>query len=137
MNQSKKCVMVLDKELPVELAVNTAGVLATTLGRDAEEIVGPEVLDGSGRRHAGITKVPIPILKASEEGIRDIRLRAEETGDLLVVDFTDAAQTAKTYEEYEDKIGALPSERLGYLGIALYGDKKAVNKLTGSLPLLK
>ena len=137
MKQDKKCVMVLDEELPVGLAVNTAGVLATTLGRDAEDMVGPEVLDGSGRRHAGITKVPIPILKASGEGVRDIRLRAEEAEDLLVVDFTDAAQTAKTYDEYKDKVGAVPSGRLGYLGVALYGDKKLVNKLTGSLPLLK
>lgn len=133
----KKCVMVLDEELPTGLAVNTAGVLAITLGRDAEDMLGPEVLDASNRRHAGITKVPIPILKADEETVRDIRLRAEETKDLLVVDFTDAAQAAKTYDEYTDNISAIPSERLGYLGVALYGDKKAINKLTGSLPLLR
>lgn len=133
----KKCVMVLDEELPTGLAVNTAGVLAITLGRDAEDMLGPEVLDASNRRHAGITKVPIPILKADEETVRDIRLRAEETKDLLVVDFTDAAQAAKTYDEYTDNISTVPSERLGYLGVALYGDKKAINKLTGSLPLLR
>lgn len=133
----KKCVMVLDEELPTGLAVNTAGVLAITLGRDAEDMLGPEVLDASNRRHAGITKFPIPILKADEETVRDIRLRAEETKDLLVVDFTDVAQAAKTYDEYTDNISTVPSERLGYLGVALYGDKKAINKLTGSLPLLR
>lgn len=134
---NKKCVMVLDEELPVGLAVNTAGVLAVTLGRDIGSVVGPEVLDGSGRRHAGLTRLPIPILKAGGEVVRDIRLRAEEMEDLLVVDFTDAAQTSRTYDEYTSKIITVPSERLGYLGVALYGGKKAVNKLTGSLPLLK
>lgn len=133
----KKCVMVLDEELPVGLAVNTAGVLAITLGRDVEDILGSEVLDGSGLRHAGITKIPIPILKASEDAVRNIRLRAEEIEDLLAVDFTDAAQTAKKYDDYIRKIKAVPSGKLGYLGVALYGDKKMVNKLTGSLPLLR
>ncbi|MGF1471663.1 MAG: EamA family transporter [Rubrobacteraceae bacterium] len=136
-HEDNKCVMVLDEELPAGLAANTAGVLAVTLGRDARSVVGPEVLDGSGRRHAGITKVPISILKAGGEVVRDIRLRAEGEENLVVVDFTDAAQSSRTYEEYTCKMTGTPSDRLGYLGVALYGDKKAVNKLTGSLPLLK
>ena len=134
---TKKCVMVLDEKLPVGLMVNTAGVLAITLGRNAEDMVGPEVADGSGLRHAGITKVPVPILKADKQTVRDIRLRAEDAEGLLAVDFTDAAQAAKTYDEYENKVNIVSSGRLEYLGVALYGDKKEINKLTGSLPLLK
>ncbi len=129
-----KCVMVLDETLPVGLAVNTAGILALTLGREIGE-VGPDVVDGSGKLHAGITTVPLPVLKASGEVLRDLRRRAEEE-DLLVVDFTDAAQTSKTYEDYERKIAAVSTEQLNYLGVAFYGAKKPVNRLTGSLPLL-
>lgn len=135
-NATAKCVMVLNEELPVGLAVNTAGVLAFSLGREMGSVVGPEVLDGSGSSHLGITTLPIPILKAKEEVVKDIRARAGEEG-LVVVDFTDAAQTSKTYEEYTEKIAAVTSEELEYLGVALYGDKKPVNKLTGSLPLLR
>lgn len=54
-----------------------------------------------------------------------------------MVDFTDAAQTSHTYEVYTQKIAALPSDELRYLGLALYGKKDVVNRLTGSLPLLR
>jgi hypothetical protein len=132
-----KCVMVLDEGLPLGLAVNTAGVLALTLGREIDSIIGEDVQDASGRVHRGITTHPIPILKAAHDLIKDIRLRAGDTDGLLLVDFTDAAQTTTTYDAYTTKIGAMSSDELRYLGIALYGDKKLVNRLTGSLPLLR
>lgn len=135
-NGSAKCVVVLDEGLPAGLAVNTAAVLAFTLGREMGSVVGPEVVDGSGASHLGITRLPIPILKANEGVVRDVRSKADEDG-LLVVDFTNAAQTSKTYEEYTEKMAARTAEELKYLGVALYGDKKLVNRLTGSLPLLR
>lgn len=134
--ERNKCVMVLDETLPAGLAVNTAGVLAITLGREVGEMVGAEVVDGSGGRHSGITTVPVPVLKAGREALREIRSRAGKE-DLLVVDFTDVAQKSKTYDDYERKMATASSERLSYLGVALYGDKRPINKLTGSLPLLK
>ena len=132
-----KCVMVLDDRLPVGLAVNTAGVLALTLGREIDSIIGVDVEDASGNVHRGITTHPIPILKADGDLIKEIRLRASDADNLLIVDFTDAAQTTTTYDAYTSKIGAMSTEELTYLGIALYGDKKVVNRLTGSLPLLR
>ena len=35
------------------------------------------------------------------------------------------------------EIAVLPSEELRYLGLALYGRREVVNKLTVSLPLLR
>ena len=133
----KKCVVVLDAGLPMGLAVNAAAVLATTLGRRVESIVGPDVADGSGGLHAGLVDIPIPILKAGAEVVGDIRSRAVATDGLLVVGFTDVAQTSKTYEGYTERMAVSVSEELGYLGVALYGDKKLVNGFTGSLPLLR
>lgn len=54
-----------------------------------------------------------------------------------MVNFTGPARTARTYKDYAGKMAATPPEELGYLGIALYGDKKPINKLTGGLSLLK
>jgi hypothetical protein len=132
-----KCVMVLDDRLSVGLAVNTAGVLALTLGKEIEAIIGEDVEDGSGTVHRGITTHPIPILKAPGELIKEIRLRAADADSLLIVDVTDAAQTTTTYDDYIRKIGSMSTDELSYLGIALYGDKKVVNRFTGSLPLLR
>ena len=133
----KKCVMVVDTGLPVGLAVNAAAVLSVTLGRRVESIVGPDVADGSGGSHAGLVDIPIPVLKADAQAVGDIRSKAVAMDGLLVVGFTDVARMSKTYEEYTEKMGASAPEELAYLGVALYGDKKLVNKLTGSLPLLR
>ncbi|HLW02161.1 MAG TPA: DUF2000 domain-containing protein [Ktedonobacterales bacterium] len=135
--RSAKCVMVLDEQLPIGLAVNTAAVLALTLGSGVKALLGPDVRDGSGHVHVGITTLPIPILKADGEKLKRLWLQARERGDVFVVDFTDVAQTSHVYEEYTQKIAALSAEQLHYLGVALYGKKEAVNKLTGSLPLLR
>jgi hypothetical protein len=134
---SVKCVMVISESLPVGLAVNAAGVLAATLGRKVELLVGPDVVDGSGERHAGLVKIPIPVLRADEEEIRAVRSRAAGVEGLLVVDVTQTAQSSRTYEEYEDKMSLMQPDGLGYLGVALYGEKRSVNKLTGNLPLLR
>ena len=55
---------------------------------------------------------------------------------MLVVDFTKTAQRELYCEDYTDKLAATPVEELKYLGIALYGSKKSVNRLVGNLPLL-
>lgn len=134
-----KCVLVIDSQLPIGLISNTAAVLSLTIGKKVEGIIGPDVVDGSGQIHTGITTIPLPILKSTKEELLSLKqkLTSEEFQDLLVVDFSNAAQTTKNYEEYTQKIATYTKENLEYLGIALYGDKKKVNKLTGSLPLLR
>ncbi|MEK5322895.1 DUF2000 domain-containing protein [Aeribacillus sp. FSL M8-0254] len=134
-----KCVMVINADLPTGLIANTAAVLALTLGKEIEGIIGPTVKDGSGHSHTGITTTPIPILKGDAKKLKELRstLYDEEFSDLLVVDFSNAAQSTNSYEEYTDKISTFTEHDLEYLGIAIYGAKKKVNKLTGSLGLLR
>lgn len=132
-----KCAMVIDEDLPQGLAVNAASVLALTLGRRIDSILGPDTKDGSGRTHVGITTLPIPILRATSGRLKEIRLTAGDLDGLLVVDFSGAAQSTTTYEAYTEKIGRIETDRLDYLAVALYGSKKHVNKLTGSLPLMR
>lgn len=136
-NGSLKCVMVIAESLPLGLTANTAGVLAVTLGHRIGTLVGPNAVDGSGQVHIGIIQVTLPILTGSADTIRTIRAQAAALEGLTVVDFTAPAQTSRTYPEYLDKIAAIPADELPYLGIALYGPKKLVNRLTGNLPLLR
>lgn len=55
----------------------------------------------------------------------------------MVVDFSDLAQGCKTYDEFIEKMGHVPESTLQYFGVAICGPKKKVNKLTGSMPLLR
>ena len=132
-----KCVVVLAEDLPAGLQANTAGVLSFTLGSELKELVGSTVADSSGEEHLGITKIPIPVLTAVSETIAKIRQEARRDPDAIVVDFTDAAQTSKTYDEYQQKMASRSADDLRYLGVGLLGDKKLLNRLTGSLPLLR
>ena len=83
--------------------------------------------------------LPIPILKAPPERIKAIReaLYEDEFAYLTVVDFSNLAQGCKTYSEFIEKMAQTDEAALSYLGIALCGNKKKMNKLTGSLPLLR
>lgn len=136
--QSEKVAIVVDAALPSGLAANTAAVLALSVGRQVESIIGPDLKDRDGGLHPGITTMPIPILTAPAETVRDIRNAAMDAdGELLVIDFTDCAQKTRDYRDYANLLENVGGDEIGYLGVALYGKKKLVQRLTGSLPLLR
>lgn len=131
-----KIALIIDPELPIGLIANTAAVLALTLSQRVDGLIGPDVVDRAGQPHLGITTVTLPVLSAPAPAIKDLWMRATELG-LLVVDFTDAAQTTTTYDDYTAKLQATPAADLKYLGIAICGARKLVNMLTGTLALLR
>ena len=137
--QNTKCVMVIDESLPLGIITNTAAVMGVTLGKQFPNAVGTDVFDKTGNCHLGIIEFPIPILKGNPALIRDLRekLYQPEFSGLTVVDFSDVAQSCKTYDEFIGKIADVPELSLNYFGIAICGNKKQVNKLTGSMPLLR
>jgi len=137
--QHEKCVMVLDERLPLGLIANTAAILGITLGKKLPEVAGKDVTDQSGRAHLGIIEFPVPVLKGTPQLIKELRERLYEPdfSDVTAVDFSDLAQSCKTYDEFTEKMKAVPEDELNYLGLALCGPKKKVDKLTGSLPLLR
>jgi hypothetical protein len=137
--QNEKCVMVVDENLPIGIIANTVAIMGITLGKKMPEVVGADVADKSGYKHLGIIEFPVPILKGSPEIIKEIRkkLYEPEFEDLTVADFSDLAQGCKTYDEFIGKMAEVSDSDLQYFGIAICGTKKKVNKLTGSMPLLR
>ncbi|MDO4322714.1 MAG: DUF2000 domain-containing protein [Lachnospiraceae bacterium] len=137
--QNEKCVMIIDENLPLGIIANTAAIMGITLGKNMPEVVGADVHDQTGNKHLGIIEFPVPILKGDAAAIKAIRekLYNPEFQDLTVVDFSDLAQSCKTYDEFLTKMAAAPEAELRYFGIAVCGAKKKVNKLTGSMPLLR
>lgn len=137
--EQEKCVMIVDAGLPVGILANTAAIMGITLGKRMPEVVGEDVVDRSGHSHLGIIEFPVPVLKGTPEQLKEMRekLYREEFGDLMVVDFSDLAQGCKTYEEFAGKMKSTPGNGLRFFGLAICGDKKKVNRLTGSMPLLR
>ena len=135
----EKCVLVLDENLSLGVAANTAAILGVTLGRSLPELVGRDVVDGSGARHLGIVERPVPVLRGSPETIKALRRRLyqPEFREVTAVDFSELARRCLTYEEFTQRMEDTPEGALEYLGVAVCGPKKQVNRLTGSLPLLR
>lgn len=137
--QNKKCVLVLDEDLPLGILANTAAVLATTIGKECPDIIGPTITDQDNNSHLGIVAIPIPILKGNRNLIQELRTTCyrEDYDDCIIVDFSNVAQKCKNYDDYTSNLLETPTSDIHYYGIGICGDKKKVNKLTGSLPLLR
>lgn len=58
----KKCVILIDKELPLGLIANTSAILGCSLGRSSGEIVGEDVSDTRNFIHKG-TNISVVIIK--------------------------------------------------------------------------
>lgn len=134
-----KCVMIIDEELPAGIIANTAGIMGITLGKYVPEVVGSTVTDADGNEHLGVIQFPVPILKGNKDILKQIRERLyeEQFKDLITVDFSNVAQSCKNYGEYIEKVACVEKSEVEYYGIAICGNKKKINKLTGSMPLLR
>lgn len=137
--QNEKCVMIIDENLPLGIIANTAAIMGITLGKEMPEVVGTDVYDKTDNKHLGIIEFPVPILRGSVDSIKAIRekLYEPEFADLTVVDFSDLAQECKTYDEFIGKMKVVSEDSLNYFGVAICGAKKKINKLTGSMALLR
>lgn len=133
---TNRCVLVLATGLPAGLAANTAGVLAISLGHAAPGLVGPDAVDAAGALYPGLTVLPLPVLHAAPDALTALPARARDSA-VLAAAVTDVAQQSKTYPEYQQRLSASQADDLQLLGIGLRGPARAVNKLTGSLPLLR
>lgn len=137
--ENKKCVIIIDSTLKLGIIANVASILSITLGNKVPQLVGPDVLDRDQIVHLGLTKLPIPVLGASAVEIASIRnsfLEVKNEEDMLV-DFTSFAQQAKTYDAYRAHIETADTSEIMYLGIAIFADRKATNKSTKGLALIR
>lgn len=134
----RKCVLIIDESLPLGVVANTAAVLAMSIGKLCPDMVGRDLFDAAGKVRRGITTMALPALKGNADLLRDLREKLQGyEPDLIVVDLVGATRTTRSYEEYAEALAETPEDKQQYLGIALCGDKKVVNKFSGNLPLLR
>jgi hypothetical protein len=131
-----RCVIVVDETLAPGLAANAAAVLALTLGAERPGLVGAELTDGDGYAHSGLIPMGLPVLRAPGGALASLRTRALDT-DVGVIAFPTFGQQTTDYDEVRARVAQTPTGELRYLGLALYGPRRAVAKLTGSLGLLR
>ena len=134
-----KCVIIIDGGQPLGVCANIAAVLGASLGKRLPEAIGADTADGTGGLHTGIIKIPIPILKGEPKLLREIlaTVSQPEYKEIFAVDFTELAQSCRSYPEYTEKISCVHESELKYMGVALYGSKRLIEKIMVNLPLLR
>ena len=129
-----RCVVVVDEALAPGKAANAAAVMAMTLGTKVPQLIGEDFEDGAGDAHAGLFRHGLPVLKARGEQLRELRTKAV-AASVGVIGFPANGQQTNDYDDFRAMVATLTEP--AYLGLALYGDDKAVRRLTGSFGLLR
>jgi hypothetical protein len=131
-----RCVIVLDKNLPIGQAANAAAVLAVTVGQRHPVLIGDQLVDASGFTHPGLIPIGIAVLATSRDDLRDIRQKGFEAG-CDAVDLPTAGQQTTNYQAFREMVAAVEARDLEYIGVALIGGRKQIDKIVGRLALLK
>ena len=134
-----KCVMIVDSSLPSGIIANTTAALGISLASRTAGLTGSDLPDREGRTHEGITNIPIPVLSLEKNDLKEKydSLIEESDEELKIIGFSDVAQKSDNYDDYSAKLKVKGRDDIYYLGICIYGPKKKVNKVTGSLKMLR
>lgn len=133
---AQRCVIVVDQELAVGRAANAAAVLALTLGQRHPELVGAPLRDADGGLHPGLIPLGITVLAAPGDTLSAVRDKALAAA-CDVVDFPAQGQQTTDYAAFQDAVAQSRAADLRYVGVALFGARKTLNKLLAGLSLLK
>jgi hypothetical protein len=137
LENSLKSVLILCAGLPVGLATNAAAVLALGLGHKVPCLRGSDPTDRSGEIHSGLTWLTLPVLQATAERLKAIRLEALSRRTMTMVDLPVVAQEARTEREYARALAELSADEVEYVGVGLFGERDTVTALSGTLSLLR
>jgi hypothetical protein len=132
-----KVVIVVSSALGIGLAANRAAVVATGLAKHVSNMIGPNITTKDGKLLLGITQIPIPILSArSDVSFMELVKKADKLNCQVVL-FLTRAQGMRSYEEYIKSVAETSFNDLDIDAVGIYGDPKAVTKLTGNFPALR
>jgi hypothetical protein len=133
---ANKMIIVVDAELEPGVAANIIGLLGVSIGHHVPGIVGPDVVDATGVTHLGMSTVGLPILVADRKTLQSIYGQARQTKELTVLDVSDVAVASRDYTSYTNALQD-PEKSCRAFGLAIYGPRTQVDRVTGRLGLLK
>ena len=133
--EQQKTVIVIDQYLPTGLAVNAASIVAAMIITAFPAFMGPSVKTADSEL-PGVVLAPLPVLAGNGNLLRSVWDRATHSDfRIATFPFTRLAQGCKTYDEYISKLSTTITHDLELSAIGLCGPRRAVNSLTGDLPL--
>jgi len=108
-----------------------------TVPAQVPAVVGAGAKDASGTAHPGLPWLGCAVLRGDGATIRAVRSRALGDPAVLVADMPAVAQQVRVYADYLAQVRDAAEERLVYFAVSVLGPRKAIDRLVGSLPLLR
>lgn len=137
-NFDKKLVIVINEKVETGKAMNALSHAMLGFGAGAvtkEDVKLNKYDDADGGVHSNISEMPIVILKANSNKIRNLRKLAIEN-NLQFVDFVETMSIG-TYEEEYKLTKTKKDEELNYWAIVLFGPWELVTEWTKKFSLYK
>jgi hypothetical protein len=135
----EKVAVVLAAGLAAGEAGNVSACIAAGLAAAAPGWAGEPLLDADGLRSAASSHLPITVLMADGPRMERLlqELAAERPPGAAAVLFPAYAQRIQEAPTYWAQHRAVSHRGQRLLGLGVAGSRKWVNRLTGSLPLLR
>ncbi len=135
-----RIVAVLNEKIEPGVALNAVAHMSFGIGAylGKENALLSEYIDSEGNFHSRLTQMPIIILKANNNKIKETVKAAKEQG-IYFVDFIDTMRLpgGGTYVEQIDETKKKKFDELTYFGVMLFGPSEKVSPLTRKFSLWK
>lgn len=129
-----KIAVALREDLPVWQKLNVCAFTVSGLGSRHPELVGEPYRDGSGRLYLPMFRQPVMVFAGTAAQLRGAYEAAVER-DLRLSIFTEELFSTGHDEANRAAVRAVPSDALALVGLGLWGERKAVDKVLKGLSL--
>jgi hypothetical protein len=137
-NTNHKFVILLNKKLPTGVAINAASHMAACLAARAsdnerEQMMFLDYIDNNSNPHptSGLSLI---VLRADNSNkIRQAKQAAKQA-DITHIDFLES-MTGDSYVEQMARTSQLKEDELEYYGLCMFGEKAALDNITGKFSL--
>jgi len=127
-----KIAVVLSEDLPVWQKANVTAFLVSGIAGTEPETIGEPYEDGSGNRYLPMFRQPVLIFAADAAGMRRAYERALERGIELAVYTRELFATGHDAAN-RAAVAEVTADELDLVGIAMWADKKLVDRVLDKL----
>jgi hypothetical protein len=124
-----KIAVLLRSDLEVWQRLNVTAFLVSGLGQRVPEVIGEPYLDADGTAYLPMFRQPVLVFEGSKEALTASHSRAVARGLALSVFTADLFATGNDRDN-RAAVRAVRSADLDLVGIAVYGPRNAVDKVT-------
>ncbi len=131
-----KIAFIVRNDLPVWQRLNVVAFLATGIASSVPNIIGQPYVDSLERQYGCISGQPMLVFEASRDELQKVHRKGLER-ELCVIPYIYAMFTTGHDQANREVFKAEDAENMDFVGIAIQGPKKDVDKVLKGLSLHK